>query len=146
MISKSVAETIQLGKKIGSQLKGGEVFSLIGNLGAGKTHFIKGIVAGVCHADTTELVSSPTFVIVNEYDGPLQVFHIDAYRISSDLEFENLAFDDMCYPGAVVLIEWANRVENCLKGVNPIMVEIEHLSETQRQITIENLPEYVTMK
>ncbi|MGE4286618.1 MAG: tRNA (adenosine(37)-N6)-threonylcarbamoyltransferase complex ATPase subunit type 1 TsaE [Phycisphaerae bacterium] len=144
MISTSVSQTIDLGRKIGAQLRGGEVFSLVGNLGAGKTHFIKGVVAGVCRTEGTELVSSPTFVLVNEYEGPLTVYHIDAYRIESDMEFENLGFDDMCYPNSVVLIEWANRVSNCLHDLNLISVEIKHLGETEREINLANLPDYIS--
>jgi len=97
-VTNSVDQTIELGKKFGVQLKGGEVLAVCGTLGSGKTHFIKGIAAGA-GAEHTGSVNSPTFVIVNEYAGRLDLYHIDAYRLSSVAEFEKLGFDDFCYPG-----------------------------------------------
>ncbi len=96
IISNSPAETIQLGRRIGEALKGGEVIALIGPLGSGKTHLIKGIAEGAGATDANR-VSSPTFVIVNEYlstSALLDVYHIDAYRIQSIAEFEMLGFDE----------------------------------------------------
>ncbi len=92
----NAAETIALGQKIGQSLKGGEVIALIGNLGTGKTHLIKGIAHGL-GVQTDDLVTSPTFVLVNEYfarDGAIQVYHIDAYRLESTAEFEALGVDE----------------------------------------------------
>jgi len=138
--TNSVQETIELGKQIGNTLKGGEVFAINGNLGAGKTHLIKGIVAGLSNEGSE--VCSPTFVLVKEYlDGRLDVYHIDAYRIESTKEFENLGFDDMCSPASVVLIEWANRVEDALKGLATVQVQIEHTGQNSREITIEGFKE-----
>ncbi len=137
--TNSVAETIDLGAKIGGLLKGGEVLAVTGNLGAGKTHFIKGIVRGIGGSEAGE-VCSPTFVLVKEYlDGRLDVYHIDAYRLESDREFENLGFDDMCTPASVVLIEWADKVRGALKNVTTIEVRIDHNGENSRKIMIEGL-------
>ena len=137
-ISDSPEQTIELGRKVGAALAGGEVICLIGPLGAGKTHFVKGIAAGV-GADTMQRVNSPTFVIVNEYVGRLDVYHIDAYRIEKPGDFEMLGFDDFLHPGAVVVIEWANKVHEVLKGISCIEVEMTHLSQTQRGIAVRNL-------
>jgi tRNA threonylcarbamoyladenosine biosynthesis protein TsaE len=142
IVSNSAGETIELGRKIGLGLKGGEVFALCGALGSGKTHLIKGIAVGVGAQDQGQ-VNSPTFVIVNEYVGRLEIYHIDAYRLNSVAEFEMLGFDDFCHPGSVVLIEWADKVESVLRTVDHVLIELEHAGETVRGVHIENLPEYV---
>jgi len=141
IITQSAAETIALGKKIGENLVGGEVVSLVGNLGSGKTHLIKGVADGV-GVDQEDEVNSPTFVLINEYTGPevrLDIYHIDAYRLDSVQEFEMLGFDDLCYERSVVLIEWADKVESALKSVDPISIELSHISENQRKICIKNI-------
>ena len=143
-ISNSPQETIEIGRKIGSQLKGGEIIGICGQLGSGKTHLIKGIAAGA-GAEDSRKVNSPTFVIVNEYAGRLDIFHIDAYRLSSISEFESLGFDDFCYPQSVVLIEWADKIESALRTVKYVRAELTHNGPTQRRIRLENLPDYVVL-
>jgi len=141
IITESAAETIAIGKKIGANLAGGEVMCLIGDLGSGKTHLIKGIAEGI-GVDTSDEVNSPTFVLVNEYGGPdarLDVYHIDAYRLDSIAEFEMLGFDDICYDRSVVLIEWADKVLDALGGVDFIRAELSHISENQRKIELKNI-------
>ncbi len=141
-ISNSPEETIELGRRIGSQLKGGEVIGICGPLGSGKTHLIKGIAAGA-GAEDCRNVNSPTFVIVNEYAGRLDIYHIDAYRLNSVSEFEMLGFDDFCYPRSVVLIEWADKIEAALQAIDYIRIELEHAGESTRKIHIENTPLYI---
>ena len=148
IITNSARETIELGMKIGRQFRGGEIDSLVGNLGTGKTHLIKGIVAGVCedNEEREDEVSSPTFVLVNEYlGGRLDLYHIDAYRLDSIREFEMLGFDDLCYEDSVVLIEWADKVEEALKGVDLLKIELYHEGEFERKIVFKNLPDYFEM-
>ena len=140
--SNSPDETIELGRNLGSQLKGGEVVAICGPLGSGKTHLIKGIVAGIGATDHKH-VNSPTFVIVNEYTGRLDIYHIDAYRLDSVSEFEMLGFDDFCYPQSVVLIEWADKVESVLRTMDYIRIELEHAGETKRSIHVKNTPQYI---
>jgi tRNA threonylcarbamoyladenosine biosynthesis protein TsaE len=142
VISNSPDETIELGRKLGSQLKGGEVAAICGPLGSGKTHLIKGIAAGAGAKDSKH-VNSPTFVIVNEYKGRLDIYHIDAYRLDSVLEFEMLGFDDFCYPQSVVLIEWADKIESALKTLDYIRIQLEHAGETERAIHLKNTPQYI---
>ncbi len=137
IISSSPEDTIELGRKIGSQLKGGEVIALCGSLGSGKTHLIKGVAAGAGAKDHRN-VNSPTFVIVNEYAGRLDIYHIDAYRLNSVSEFEMLGFDDFCYPRSVVLIEWADKIESALQAIDYIRIELEHAGETKRKIHVES--------
>jgi tRNA threonylcarbamoyladenosine biosynthesis protein TsaE len=141
VVTGSAAETIVLGKKIGENLVGGEVISLVGNLGSGKTHLIKGVAEGL-GVDQGGEVNSPTFVLVNEYTGPqvrLDIYHIDAYRLDSVAEFEMLGFDDLCYDRSVVLIEWADKVESALESVDPVRIELTHISVNQRKIQLKNI-------
>ena len=146
IVSNSPDETIEIGRKIGTQLKGGEIIGICGLLGSGKTQLIKGIAAGTGAGDSRR-VNSPTFVIVNEYVGGehsrLDIYHIDAYRLNSVSEFEMLGFDDFCYPQSVVVIEWADKIESALQTIDYIRVEIVHTGQTKRCIHIKNTPEYV---
>jgi tRNA threonylcarbamoyladenosine biosynthesis protein TsaE len=141
-ISSSPQETVEFGRRIGSQLKGDEVIGICGLLGSGKTHLIKGIAAGAGAQDSKQ-VNSPTFVIVNEYASRLEIYHIDAYRLNSIAEFEMLGFDEYCRPQSVVLIEWADKIESALKAINYIRIEILHAGKTQRKIHVENAPDYI---
>ncbi|MHC4264438.1 MAG: tRNA (adenosine(37)-N6)-threonylcarbamoyltransferase complex ATPase subunit type 1 TsaE [Planctomycetota bacterium] len=143
IISNSAQETIETGRRVGSQLKGGEVISLVGQLGSGKTHLIKGIAAGAGAEDTGKSVNSPTFVIINEYKGKYDIYHIDCYRLESVAEFEMLGFDDYCYPDSVVLIEWADKVESALAGVAAIRIKLSHKGQNSRGIEIKNKPVYI---
>ena len=143
--TNSANETVKFGQRFGSQLKGGEVIALYGNLASGKTHLIKGIVAGLGAEDAANEVTSPTFVLVNEYAGRLEVYHLDAYRLDSIAQFEQVGFDDYCHPGSVVLIEWADKVEQALAGINYIKIELSHLGPTARRIRITNAPDCIRL-
>ncbi|MDD5459456.1 MAG: tRNA (adenosine(37)-N6)-threonylcarbamoyltransferase complex ATPase subunit type 1 TsaE [Phycisphaerae bacterium] len=135
-ISQSVDETIVIGREIGEKLHGGEIFAITGDLGAGKTHLIKGIAAGA-GAQEQHHINSPTFVLVNEYIGRLDIFHIDAYRIETSAQFEQIGFDDFLYPQSVVLIEWADKVRDILSQIDfCVWISIEHIGQTQRRIKI----------
>jgi tRNA threonylcarbamoyladenosine biosynthesis protein TsaE len=129
-----------LGRRIGAALRGGEVFAICGPLGSGKTHLIKGIAAGAGAEDQAG-VTSPTFVLVNEYRGRFDLYHLDAYRLDSVDDFERLGFDDFCYPESVVLIEWADKVEPALRGMDPIRIDLAHAGTRQRVIRLRNVPE-----
>jgi len=143
-VSHSVDQTIEIGRKIGAQLRGAEIIGVCGPLGSGKTHLIKGIAAGAGAADARS-INSPTFVIVNEYIGRLDMFHVDAYRLNSPAEFEMIGFDDFCYRQSVVMIEWADKVESALARTGCIRVELAHAGPDARNIHIENLPPYIRL-
>ena len=141
LTSDSPERTIEIGRSLGGALQGGEVIYLIGPLGSGKTHLIQGIARGAGVEETTAVIS-PTFVLVNEYFAPtlgLELYHIDAYRLNSPAEFEQLGFDDLCRPDAVVLIEWADRVLSVLQNVPAIRVELSHEGPTQRMLVVKNI-------
>lgn len=140
IITESAQETIELGKKIAAAMHGGQIVALIGNLGSGKTHIIKGIAQGLKAPDPTR-VCSPTFVLINEYaarGGELTLYHIDAYRLNSVREFELLGFEDFCRPDAIVLIEWADKVMPALTGLDMVKIELSHEGQNKRRIKIIN--------
>ena len=145
IVSHSVDETIALGRAIGKQLQGGEVIALTGNLGTGKTHFIKGLALGLDVADV-DVVTSPTFTLINEYEGRLLLYHADAYRLEKADQLAALGFDEICSGLGVVVVEWADRVRPLMDDYKPINIYLEHRSENERALRIENLPSYVTME
>jgi tRNA threonylcarbamoyladenosine biosynthesis protein TsaE len=113
-ISKSVDETIAAGCTYGRAARRGDVFALRGDLGAGKTQFVKGFVAGL---ESKADVTSPTFVLVHEYaDGRLPVYHFDFYRVENRDALLRLGFDDYIFGDGVSLIEWADRYAELIPG------------------------------
>ena len=106
-ISNSVAETIAAGRTYGRNAAKGDVFALTGDLGAGKTQFVKGFVTGL---ESAAEVTSPTFVLVHEYeDGRLPVYHFDFYRLDNKEAVLRIGFDDYVFGDGVSLVEWADR-------------------------------------
>lgn len=113
--SFSAEETYALGEKIGQEARPGQVYTLIGDLGVGKTVFTQGVAAGL---GITEQVSSPTFTIVQIYDeGRMPFYHFDVYRIGDPEEMEEVGFEDCIYGEGLCLIEWANLIEEILPPV-----------------------------
>jgi tRNA threonylcarbamoyladenosine biosynthesis protein TsaE len=107
IITRSPEETVRLGEKLAPFLKGGTVIALRGTLGAGKTCLAGGIARGL---GVTETVTSPTYTIIHEYEGAIPFYHIDAYRLSGDGEFESLGAEDMLFGEGVTVIEWSERI------------------------------------
>lgn len=134
--SNSVEATQTIGRRLGAHLAAGNVIALIGPLGSGKTTLVKGIADGAGVADLRQ-VNSPTFVIVNEYEGTtgtrsLSIHHIDAYRLRGSRDLEALGFDEMLFSGAVIL-EWADRVADLLPA-DSLTIRLEPLSERGRRL------------
>ena len=113
--SYSPDETFELAKKLGQEAKAGDVVCLIGDLGVGKTLFSQGFAKGL---GIEEYVNSPTFTIVQEYEGTddrkLTLYHFDVYRIEDSEEMEEVGFTDMIYGDGVSLIEWADMISDIL--------------------------------
>ncbi len=108
----SPEETYKLGVKTGREASPGNVFTLVGDLGVGKTVFTQGVAAGL---DITEPISSPTFTIVQVYEeGRLPFYHFDVYRIGDIEEMEEIGYEDYFYGNGVTMIEWANLIEEIL--------------------------------
>ncbi len=110
-VSKSAEETEKLGKELGERLKKGQVVSLRGSLGAGKTVLAKGIAKAL---GINEAIVSPTFTIVQEYHGKEKLYHLDIYRLSGDDEFESMGGEEFLYPDGITLIEWSEKIEDML--------------------------------
>lgn len=131
----SEEETTNAGYALGKLLKGNSIVSLFGDLGAGKTAFIKGIVAATEGAP--QEVTSPTFVYLNIYEGRPTVYHFDLYRLNSAQEFLAMGFDEFLFADGICCIEWSERIAQLLPK-ECIRVVIEHLEEGKREITIGN--------
>jgi len=113
-ISKSESDTIMIGKQFSSILKNGDVVAFYGDLGTGKTQLIKGICQGLGFYD---IVTSPSFTIMNVYKGNKVIYHFDFYRIDDNREINDLGLDDFFFGEEICLIEWAERVKSYLPPV-----------------------------
>ena len=137
--TRSAEETYQLGIEIGQKATKGQVYTLVGDLGVGKTVFTQGLAKGL---EINEPISSPTFTIVQVYDeGRLPFYHFDVYRISDISEMDEIGFEDYVYGEGVSLIEWANLIEEILPEER-IAITIEKDLEKgfdYRKITIEEI-------
>jgi tRNA threonylcarbamoyladenosine biosynthesis protein TsaE len=111
--TKSASETIRIGKNIGSLLLPGDIVALVGELGAGKTQFIKGLAAGVRVGKST-YISSPSFTLINEYVGKVPFYHIDLFRLKSEKEAEELGLEEYFQGGGITAIEWADKIPSLL--------------------------------
>jgi tRNA threonylcarbamoyladenosine biosynthesis protein TsaE len=131
--SHSVADTEAFGRRLGEALQTGDVVSLIGPLGAGKTRLVKGIAAGMGVADLRQ-VNSPTFVIVQEYAGRTGLIHVDAYRLVSAEDLLAIGFEEFGERGAVV-IEWADKVAPILPA-DRLEIHIVPTGETVRRLIL----------
>ena len=131
-LSHSVTETEELGTTLAKHLHAGSVIAYLGDLGAGKTAFTRGLARGL---GCTGRVTSPTFTIVNEYEGGrLPLFHFDMYRLASADELWDIGWEDYLDRGGVCAVEWSENVRDALD--DPIRVCIEKLGEDSRKITI----------
>src|SRR5579885_705120 len=108
-----LAGTMALGHRLGARLFPGSVIGLIGPLGAGKTHFVRAVAEGLGMKDS-RVVSSPTFVLIQEYRARLPVYHFDAYRLKTAAEFADLGVHEYFANDGVCLVEWADRVTDLL--------------------------------
>ena len=122
-ISKSYRDTVQYGVEMGKSLMGGEVLVLTGELGSGKTAFTKGIAEAI---GIDEVITSPSFAIMNAYEGRMNLYHFDFYRISDTGEMEQLLEDYIGREDGVVVIEWGERVAEFLDSCIRIHIAIEN--------------------
>lgn len=132
-ISRSEEETIEFGKLFGKTLQPNSIVCFFGNLGAGKTTFIKGIVEAF--QEGSHGVNSPTFIYLNQYDGKVPIYHFDLYRLKNAEEFLAMGFDEFLFSDGISCLEWSERIaellpESCIK------VKMEHLENNSRKITI----------
>jgi tRNA threonylcarbamoyladenosine biosynthesis protein TsaE len=132
-ISHSPADTEALGEKIGRAAERGLVLALSGDLGAGKTQFVKGVARGL---EISARVHSPTFTLVNEYGGGrLKLFHLDLYRLETPAQILSAGIEEFLSPDGVAVIEWAERIYDLRFTIYDLKkVQIEIVSETDREI------------
>jgi tRNA threonylcarbamoyladenosine biosynthesis protein TsaE len=130
-----LAATTALGRRLGELLFPGAVVALVGPLGAGKTHLVRAVAEGLGVADG-RVVSSPTFVLIQEYDARLPVYHFDAYRLRGEGEFSDLGAHEYFESNGVCLVEWADRVEASLPAER-LRVLVEVTGETSRRFRFE---------
>lgn len=132
-ITNSPAETEKIGEALGKTIKPGTVIAYRGDLGAGKTAFTRGLARGL---GSTELVTSPTYTIVNEYlGGRMPLFHFDMYRLHSSDDLWDIGWEDYLERNGICAVEWSENVADALE--DPIFITIEKLGEESRRITIE---------
>ncbi len=134
IITKSPAETIKFAEEIGRLLKKGDIIAYHGGLGAGKTTFTRGLALGLGLGD---VVSSPTFALVNEYNGDnLNLYHFDMYRIQSEWDLESSGFYDYDFSNNIAVVEWSENIEKYIAG-KTIDITINTLDEQEREIILE---------
>ena len=130
--SNSERETEQAGADLAAKLKPGDVVALYGGLGMGKTAFVRGMAAGL---GLGARISSPTFTIVNEYDGPVPLFHFDMYRLSSADELFEIGWEDYLRRGGVCAVEWSENVPGAFPP-DAIRVEFARMGDDSREIRV----------
>lgn len=132
IVTKSAAETFGFGSKLARLLKPGDVICLTGTLGAGKTALVQGITAGL---GTSDPAISPTFTIMNVYDGHPPVYHFDLYRLESAEQLYDLGFDEYTAAGGISLIEWADKFKDDMPS-KCLWIEIMPQGDTLRMISV----------
>lgn len=136
ILTKSEAETEQAGAELAPKLPSGSVLALYGELGAGKTAFVRGLARGL---GISCRVNSPTFTIVNEYSGSGKtLYHFDMYRLASSDELFDIGWEDYLAAGNICAVEWSENVDDIFDG-SEMIVRIEKLSDNERKITVEGL-------
>ena len=130
--SNSVAETIDWAREWARSLQPNDVVALVGDLGAGKTHFVKGLLEGL---ESSDEATSPTFTLLHEYrNGPLPVYHFDFYRLNDRAEIDQIGFADYLSAGGVSVIEWADRFPDALPQ-RTRWLRLASINESTRTIT-----------
>ncbi len=135
--SGSFEQTVSIGEQIGSRLEPGDVISLEGPLGSGKTSFVKGVARAL---DIREEITSPSFTLISEYRGKLPLYHMDLYRIDSTEEFELLGAEELIYGRGVTVIEWAEKMREYLPEKR-ISLLFRLRENGEREIDIEGIEE-----
>ncbi len=128
-------ETTELGKRLGQELRAGHVVGLVGSLGAGKTCFVQGVALGL-GVDPRSYVSSPTFTLINEYQGRIPLYHIDLYRLSDPEELEEIGLDHYYRGEGVCLVEWFDRFPADLPPAY-LRIEISVTGDLSRQFEVQ---------
>lgn len=132
LTSSSPEETCRLGEALGKLAEPGDVYSLSGDLGSGKTVFARGVAAGL---DVKGRVASPTFTLINEHQGRIPFYHMDVYRLGGPEEMADLGCEEYFYGQGVTLVEWGDLVAGVLPG-DRLDISISRTGDESRQITL----------
>ncbi len=127
--SNSVSDTIAFGKQFAEKLNSGDIVCLEGDLGAGKTHFVKGVASYFGIDKST--VNSPTFTLINEYHGKISVYHFDCYRLKSEQEALEIGAEEYLFGDGVSIIEWPSKIKNLIPE-DSIKIKIKHKGDSKR--------------
>lgn len=138
--SDSPEETFAFGKKLGESLHDSRIICFFGDLASGKTTLIKGIAAGAAEIPPDH-VSSPTFVLLNIYEGTRKIYHFDLYRLKDSEGVYSLGFDEYWYMPGISCIEWAERIADILPE-NALSLRMRSLSENRREIILEGIDDF----
>lgn len=130
IVLKGLKETEEFGEKLGSILKSGDIISLTGDLGAGKTTLTKSIGKGL---GVEDYITSPTFTLINEYKGRTNLYHFDVYRLEGSMDLYDLGFEEYIYSDGISIIEWGDKIEEALPKER-INIRIEKGTELDERI------------
>lgn len=136
-ISNNHDETKAFGEALAAKLKSGDVIALSGSLGAGKTVLVKGVAQAL---KIKEAIVSPTFTLVQEYEGIMPLYHLDLYRLSGEDEFESMGGEDFLYSDGLTFIEWSEKISSMLPD-NTVYIDIQIEKDLSRKITVKGLKE-----
>jgi tRNA threonylcarbamoyladenosine biosynthesis protein TsaE len=135
IVSRCAEDTLRLGEVLGRCLQAGDVVALVGELGSGKTCMTQGIARGL-GVPPGYPVTSPTFTLINEYPGTLALYHLDIYRLTGPIDLEDLGYEEYFYGDGVVVIEWAEKIEELLPREKSHFIHLRYVDENTREIRI----------
>ncbi len=142
MISGDPTKTFHIGRILGETLTAGDIVALTGELGAGKTCFTQGIARGLGVPEVYQ-ITSPTFTLVNEYPGRLNLIHLDVYRLSSSRDLQDLGYEEFFFGKGVTVIEWAEKIQDIIPEKS-LSVTMVYLDQNQRSIDMKGQPDQIT--
>jgi tRNA threonylcarbamoyladenosine biosynthesis protein TsaE len=135
--TKNPLETVRLGRRIGRLLHPGDIVALMGELGTGKTHLIKGLAAGAGIKESS-YVSSPSFTFIHEYSGKVPFHHIDLYRLGAEKEAEDLGLEEVLESAGITAIEWADKIASLLPEER-LLIRLSYVGEHSRSIEVSGI-------
>jgi tRNA threonylcarbamoyladenosine biosynthesis protein TsaE len=134
IITSSPSETEQTGSRVGKMLTRGDVIALSGELGSGKTTLVRGLAQGM--GFDREQIASPSFTLVNEYEGPLPFFHIDLYRLRDERELQEIGYEEYISEAGVAVIEWADRAPSAVPA-EALWIRLRYHDAERREIIMQ---------
>ena len=142
MISGDPTKTFHIGRILGETLTAGDIVALTGELGAGKTCLTQGIARGLGVPEVYQ-ITSPTFTLVNEYPGRLNLIHLDVYRLASSRDLQDLGYEEFFFGKGVTVIEWAEKIQDIIPEKS-LSVMMAYMDQNQRSIDMTGQPDQIT--